>query len=117
MHRRTFRQLFITDLGHNQPTILLSNDNHATARQLVARYAKRMLIGDTNDPANFGGYSWAYTLTHVLEQCGDDLTRENLMYQASHMKDFHAPGLMPGIAMSTRSDRLPPHQAICPATL
>ncbi len=44
LHRRTFRQLFITDLGHDQPTILLSNDNHATARQLVARYARRMLI-------------------------------------------------------------------------
>jgi len=44
VHRRTFRQLFITDLGHDQPTILLSNDQHATARQLIARYAKRMLI-------------------------------------------------------------------------
>jgi hypothetical protein len=31
-------------LGHEEPTILLSNDAHATARQLVTRYAQRMLI-------------------------------------------------------------------------
>jgi hypothetical protein len=42
--KRTFRQLFITDLGHDEPTILLTNDANATARQLVTRYARRMLI-------------------------------------------------------------------------
>ena len=42
--QRTFRQLFIKDLGHDEPTILLTNDPHASARQLVTRYAKRMLI-------------------------------------------------------------------------
>ena len=42
-HRR-FRQLLIKDLGHDEPTILLTNDADATARQLVTRYAKRMLI-------------------------------------------------------------------------
>ena len=42
--QRIFRQFFIKDLGHEEPTILLTNDTDATARQLVARYAKRMLI-------------------------------------------------------------------------
>lgn len=42
--QRTFRQLFITDLGHDEPTILLTNDANATPRQLVTRYARRMLI-------------------------------------------------------------------------
>src|SRR4029077_10979865 len=42
-HRR-FRQLFIKDLGPDEPTILLTNDADATARQLVTRYARRMLI-------------------------------------------------------------------------
>ena len=41
---RTYRQFFIKDLGHEEPTILLTNDTRATARQLVGRYAKRMLI-------------------------------------------------------------------------
>ena len=57
--------------------------------------------GDPDNPNNFAGYAWADTLGRVLEQCGDDLTRENLMYQASHMKDVHAPNLLPGIAMNT----------------
>jgi transposase len=42
--QRRFRQLFIKDLGHDEPTILLTNDTGATSRQLVARYARRMLI-------------------------------------------------------------------------
>jgi hypothetical protein len=42
--QRTFRQFFITDLGHDEPTILLTNDKRATAGQLITRYAKRMLI-------------------------------------------------------------------------
>ena len=41
---RTYRQFFITDLGHDEPTILLTNDTNSTARNLIARYAKRMLI-------------------------------------------------------------------------
>src|SRR4029077_12136983 len=40
----TFRQLFILDLGHEEPTILLSNDRQATTAKLITRYAQRMLI-------------------------------------------------------------------------
>lgn len=39
-----FRQLFITDLGHEQPTILLTNQARASAAKLITRYARRMLI-------------------------------------------------------------------------
>jgi len=42
--KRSYRQFFIKDLGHDQPTILLTNDRKSTARQLILRYAKRMLI-------------------------------------------------------------------------
>jgi transposase len=42
--KRSYRQFFIKDLGHDEPTILITNDTRATARQLVIRYAKRMLI-------------------------------------------------------------------------
>ena len=41
--KRTFRQLFIQDLGHEDPTILLTNAT-ATPKQLITRYAQRMLI-------------------------------------------------------------------------
>ena len=39
-----FRQLFITDLGHEEPTILLTNQAHLSATKLITRYARRMLI-------------------------------------------------------------------------
>jgi transposase len=41
--KHTFRQFFIKDLGHEEPTILLTNDA-SSARPIIARYAKRMLI-------------------------------------------------------------------------
>ena len=41
---RDFRQFFIQDLGHDEPTILLSNQRRASAKQLLTRYAQRMLI-------------------------------------------------------------------------
>ncbi len=40
----TLRQLFVLDLGHEEPTILLTNDRHATQAKLITRYAQRMLI-------------------------------------------------------------------------
>jgi hypothetical protein len=41
---RTFRQFFIQDLGHDEPTILLTNQRQVPAKQLITRYAHRMLI-------------------------------------------------------------------------
>jgi hypothetical protein len=39
-----FRQLFILDLGHEEPTILLTNDRHSSAAKLIAHYARLRLI-------------------------------------------------------------------------
>lgn len=41
------RQIFILDLGHEEPTILLTNQHHATVERLIVRYAHRMLIENT----------------------------------------------------------------------
>jgi transposase len=41
---RSFRQLYVLDLGHDDPTILLTNERKLTAVKLVTRYAQRMLI-------------------------------------------------------------------------
>jgi len=41
---RPFRQLFVLDLGHEKPTILLTNDRAAATPALITRYAQRMLI-------------------------------------------------------------------------
>jgi transposase len=44
LRKYSYRQFFIKDLGHDQPTILLTNDHKSAVRQLILRYAKRMLI-------------------------------------------------------------------------
>ena len=41
---RTFRQVYILDLGHEQPTILLTNEGRTPIKKLITRYAHRMLI-------------------------------------------------------------------------
>jgi hypothetical protein len=51
-HKRDFRQFFITDLGHDEPTILLTNDAKSTPKTIITRYAKRMLI-ENSDAVRF----------------------------------------------------------------
>ena len=41
------------------------------------------------------------TLVEVLKQCGDDLTRENVMRQAANLKNVQVPMLLPGITVNT----------------
>jgi branched-chain amino acid transport system substrate-binding protein len=57
--------------------------------------------GDLTDTYNVLGYSVGQTLVQVLKQCGDDLTRENVMRQAANLKDFELPMLLPGIRINT----------------
>jgi branched-chain amino acid transport system substrate-binding protein len=47
------------------------------------------------------GYNTAQLLVHVLKQCGDDLTRENVMKQATSLRDVELGMLLPGIKVST----------------
>jgi branched-chain amino acid transport system substrate-binding protein len=43
----------------------------------------------------------AQTLVHVLQACGDNLTRENVMKQAADLRDLELGGLLPGIKLNT----------------
>ena len=52
------------------------------------------------------GYGAAQTLTKVLEMCGDDLTRANIMKQAANLKDFTPDTLLPGVKINTSRHRL-----------
>ena len=57
--------------------------------------------GNRVDGGNVYGYSVAQTLIQVLKQCGDDLTRDNVMRQAANLKDLEVPTLLPGIRINT----------------
>jgi branched-chain amino acid transport system substrate-binding protein len=60
--------------------------------------------GDVNDPQNEIGVSIAATFVQVLKQCGNDLTRENLLRQANSIKDLQLPLLLPGIRLNTSAE-------------
>ena len=60
--------------------------------------------GDAKDPQNQIGVSIAATFVQVLRQCGDDLSRENLMKQANSIRDLELPLLLPGIKLNTSPD-------------
>jgi branched-chain amino acid transport system substrate-binding protein len=57
--------------------------------------------GDKSDIANTYGYVLAQTLVQVLKQCGNDLSRENIMRQAANLRDLELPLLLPGIRINT----------------
>jgi branched-chain amino acid transport system substrate-binding protein len=57
--------------------------------------------GDLNDPQNEIGISIAATFIQVLKQCGNDISRENLLAQANNIKDLELPLLLPGIKLNT----------------
>ncbi|MCA1527166.1 ABC transporter substrate-binding protein [Bradyrhizobium yuanmingense] len=54
------------------------------------------------------GYAAAQTIVKVLQMCGDDLTRENVMKQAASLKDFAPDTLLPGIKINTAPDDFAP---------
>ncbi len=60
--------------------------------------------GDTEDLYNVYAYGTAQTLVQVLRQCGDDLTRENVMRQAESLKNLELGVLIPGIRINTGPD-------------
>lgn len=57
--------------------------------------------GDREDSYGIFGYAAAETLVQVLTQCGDDLSRENIMRQAASLKNYQSPIILPGIAINT----------------
>ena len=63
--------------------------------------AKYYSDGDKNSSFNTYGYSTAQLLVHVLNQCGDDLTRENVLKQATNLKNVQLDLALPGIVGNT----------------
>ncbi len=63
---------------------------------------------DKSDGGYIAGSQLAATLVQVLKQCGDELTRENVMKQAANLHDFAVPMLLPGITINTSSTDFAP---------
>jgi branched-chain amino acid transport system substrate-binding protein len=63
--------------------------------------AKYMPGADTTDGAYPFAYAVSKAMLQVLKQCGDDLSRENIMKQAANLHDLELPTLLPGIKLNT----------------
>ncbi|HZN47444.1 MAG TPA: ABC transporter substrate-binding protein [Ramlibacter sp.] len=67
---------------------------------------------DPMDATNTYGLAVAQLTAHVLRQCGDNLTRENVMKQAASIKDFQVPIALPGVLVNTSADDYAPFQTM-----
>jgi branched-chain amino acid transport system substrate-binding protein len=68
--------------------------------------------GNLADGSNVYGYAVANLLAVVLKQCGDNLTRENVMKQAANLKGVELPMLLPGIKVNTSATDFYPLQSV-----
>jgi branched-chain amino acid transport system substrate-binding protein len=68
--------------------------------------------GNPSDNLNAYGFSVSYTLEQVLRQCGDNLTRENVMRQAANLKNFTTPMAIPGVVINTSPKDFRPIEAM-----
>jgi len=71
----------------------------------VAKYMSPTELNDANATYAFGA---AATMVQVLKQCGNDLSRENVMKQAANLKDLELPLLLPGMEINTSPTNFSP---------
>ncbi len=82
--------------------------NDAGYKQWLAFMEKYYPDGDKTDNQTVYGYSIAQTTVQVLKQCGDELTRENVMKQVANLRALELPMLLPGIVINTSATDFAP---------
>ena len=76
-------------------------DNDPGMQKFYAFLKEYYPDGNRLDGSVVYGYGAAQTMVQVLKQCGDDLTRANVMKQAANLKNFAPDTLLPGITINT----------------
>jgi hypothetical protein len=74
---------------------------YATIAGVRFRYVRTIRTATKPRPSRLVAIWVAQTLVRVLQQCGDNLTRENVMGQAANLKDLEFGMLLPGIEINT----------------
>jgi ABC-type branched-subunit amino acid transport system substrate-binding protein len=80
-------------------------DNDAGVKQYRAFFDKYLPGADIGNSSYLAGYQQGMILEQILKQCGNDLSRENILKQAKRLNDFVLPTAMPGIRINT-SDKI-----------
>jgi branched-chain amino acid transport system substrate-binding protein len=97
----------VTGLYLKDPNDKTWGDDPALKDFLVwmKKYQPNANIGDL---LNVQGYTAAQLMVHVLDNCKDDLSRDNIIKQATHLKAIALPMLLPGITITNDSGNLTP---------
>jgi branched-chain amino acid transport system substrate-binding protein len=82
------------------PTDLMWKDD-AAVKEWLAFMDRYYPDGDKTSANNVYGYTVAQTLVQVLKQCGDNLTRENVMKQAASLENLDLGMMLPGVKINT----------------
>jgi branched-chain amino acid transport system substrate-binding protein len=90
----------VSDFYLKDPTDPAWKDD-AGFKDWVAFMDKYYPEGDKTDAGNVVGPQLSATLVQALKQCGDNLTRANVMKEVANLKDFTTPMLLPGIKINT----------------
>ncbi|CAN5124433.1 ABC transporter substrate-binding protein [soil metagenome] len=77
-------------------------------KEFKAFHAKYVPEANVADSSFMTGYNMAQTMVALLKQCGDDLTRANVMKQAANIKNLQQGGLLPGIKINTSATDFSP---------
>jgi branched-chain amino acid transport system substrate-binding protein len=83
-------------------------DNDPGMKKFYAFLEKYYPEGDKLNASVVYGYGAAQTMVKVLELCGDNLTRENVMKQAASLKDLELDTLLPGVKINTSATDFAP---------
>jgi branched-chain amino acid transport system substrate-binding protein len=83
-------------------------DNDPGMKKFFDFLAKYYPDGNKLDGSVVYGYGAAQTMVKVLQMCGDDLTRANIMKQAASLKDFEPDTLLPGVKINTSATDFAP---------
>ncbi len=78
--------------------------DNADMKAYTEWFNKYMPDGNINDVFNVNGYIIASGVARVLEACGDDLRRENIMKQTASIKNLQVPMMLPGIKWNTSTE-------------
>jgi branched-chain amino acid transport system substrate-binding protein len=83
-------------------------DNDPGMKKFYAFLEKYFPEGNKMDANVVYGYGVAQTMVKVIEMCGDNLTRENVMKQAASLKDFAPDTMLPGVKINTSATDFAP---------
>lgn len=105
----------VTGIIAATPYKQVSSPRFANDPDVLAYQAFMKKYLPNEDPKNeigFAVYSFAYVMGKIIEACGDELTRDNLLYHATHLNNLAAPSLLPGTTYNTSPDNYVPFKRL-----